>query len=760
MPERLSVGIEQLHYTWAPRGAEGINQFQIAAISAGLKRAPLFALLPDLRRLCRYDHPLGSEEGPASFGWLDLREHRVAFQRVAVPGVEGRSGSFAAHLLVGDPAALPEPEIASSFGAGFWWTGLTEEELDEIAAGKQDFELPPIDWDEALETRVEPGPEAVEPAGALARDLLSVAGSGRLAVLDDGSAFGPALRVLGRRFPDALTGFSLSTYEVSPVFPFTVIGTPERPSGMQVCELAAEGELDPACRATAQRLLGDHPEGEMLRAAVGSLAGSSVGSWSGSRWDMAGALVGLATGAETDPGPIAAVASPETVIYLAHTEPGRERLAQIASRGSSPLLVSLAQARLQISPAHLDSLCAAIGRQFATSGEPRGCAEVLTALPPGSARTKLEQELLRIALQPKSARSRIGADDAVALLGIAATQGLDAERCPALLHQAARHLGACAENQAVPNPLLVAMLRIALEEGGKEVEICQALRKRPRLLMLALPDFEEEGRWLALGGRLPAKQLEGVLPALLSGLARQDQRELSALLQRVSGSAGRQALLAASQLFGRSAIPSVLAELCEQAAAGALPKGELEVARQLLSHGNSNESRRAAELLLGGRVSTEERVRIVYRAGEIRDPTLRTAVFEATVDAALRELRHPDEPGQVWTLLSSSYPGERDEETLERLLRHAMSAPPASGQAILLVWLGTSLLSARPELRKRNGQPKSPAAAKLTATLAQRMSELEIERMTPFAETGDRRTTRWWKNLVAKARGSSSSHRR
>ncbi|HXR30640.1 MAG TPA: hypothetical protein VN752_05830 [Solirubrobacterales bacterium] len=754
MPEGPSAGIEQLHYTWAPRGAEGINQFQIAAISAGLKRAPLFALLPDLRRLCRYDHPPGGGEGPASFGWLDLREYRVAFLRVAVPGVDGRSGSFAAHLLVGSPASLPKAEIASSFGAGFWWTGLTEEELDEIAAGKQDFELPPINWDEALETRVAPGAAAVEPAGALARDLPSAAGSERLAVLDDGSVFGPALRVLGWRFPEALAEISLSTYEVSPVFPFTVVGTPERPSGMQVCDLGTDDELDSTCRAIAQRLLGDDPESELLRAAVGSLSRSGPSQLPGTRWDAAGTLVGLATGTEPDPGPIAATPSPEAVIYLAHTEPGRERLAEIAARGSSPLPASLAQARLQIPPAHLDSLCAAIGRQFATSGEPRGCAGVLSALPPGRARAELEQELLRIALRPESARGGIAADDAVALLGIVAAQDLDAERCQPLLHQAARHLGACAKTHGVPDHLLVAMLRIALEERGKEVEICQALGQRPRLLMLASLDFDEEGHWLAFGRRLPSRQLEKALPALLSGLARQEQRELSALLQRVPRNAGQQALLAASQLLDRGALPPGLAELCEQAAAGALAKGELEVARQLLSHGNSNDSQRAAELLLGGRASTEERVRIAYRAGEIRDPTLLAAVFEATVAAALRELRHPDEPGQVWTLLSASYPGEEDEETLERLLRHAMSAPPASGQAILLAWLGISLLPARPELRKRNGQPRSPTAAKLTATLAQRMSELEIERMTPFAETGDRRTTRWWKNLIAEARSS------
>ena len=66
--EHLGGGIEQLHYTWAPRGAEGINRFQIAAISAGLRRPPLVSLLPDLRRLCRYDRPSGGVEDADDVG--------------------------------------------------------------------------------------------------------------------------------------------------------------------------------------------------------------------------------------------------------------------------------------------------------------------------------------------------------------------------------------------------------------------------------------------------------------------------------------------------------------------------------------------------------------------------------------------------------------------------------------------------------------------------------------------------------------------
>jgi hypothetical protein len=752
MPEGAHrAAIEQLHYTWAPRGAEGINQFQIAAISAGLKQPPLVSLLPDLRRLCRYDHPPGGGDGPASFGWLDLHQHRVAFLRVAVPGVGERSGSFAAHLLVGDAASLPEAEIASSFGAGFWWTGLTDEELEGIADGKQDFELPPVDWSEALETRVEPAPDAVEPAGALARELLSLADGERLAVLDDGSWFGPALRVLGRRLPAALAGVSLSTYEGTPGFPFAVVGTPARPSGVRVCELPADSGLDADGGATARQLLDDRPESDLLRSAIGRPAGPGPGRSGGSRWDAARTLVALASGTAADPGPVAALADPIVIAYLAHSEAGRERLAEAATRGSPQPLAALARARERISPAHFDDLCLAIGRQFGASGDLRGCAGVLAALPPGS-RERLEEELLRIALRPETGDTAIGSEDSVALVRIAAARGLETQRCRPLLRRAARYLGACAEDLTVPDSALVAMLPVALAEGGAEAELCRALRRRPRLLTVASPGIDEQERWLALARRLPSRQLGEALPALLAGLTQRQHRELSMLVERVPGNTGRQALIAAGDLFDRGSLPAVLAELCEGWAAVALADGEVEVGRRLLALGSSRDSQLAAGLLVGPRASTAARVRAAYRVGEIRDPTLRTKIFETAVDGALRELRHPDDAKLVWTLLVSSYPQEDDEALLARLLRHAMRTPPASGQATLLAWLGASLLPARPELRKRNGQPKNRTCAELTATLAQRMSQSEIDRMEPFLETGDHRTARWWKGLVADSR--------
>jgi hypothetical protein len=729
-----------------------MNQFQIAAISSGLKRPPLVSLLPELRRLCRYDRPPGAEYDPISFGWLDLRGHRVAFLRVPVAGIAGRSGSFAAHLLVGPQGSMAEGEIASSFGAGFWWTGLTERELEEIAGGKQDFELPLLDWDEALETRVEPDAEAEGPASVLARDLLSAAAGERLAVLDDQAAFGPALGLLGQRFPQAFDGISLSTWEIAPTFPLTVVGTPVRPSGMEVCDLLGDEGLDPADRATARQLLADEPAADLLRAAVRQLTELGLGGERGSRWEAAGTLVAMAGGAGEELGPVAALANPDVVAYLAVSESGRERLVELATGGAPQLLGALKQARERIPPAQLADLCRAFGRRFEASGELRGCAAALAIFPPGKARERLEEELLTIALRPGPAPGTIADEDAVALLRIATGRRLKVQRCRPLLQLTAPHLGACAENPVVSDEMLVAMLGIALASQGDPGGISRALRAHPRLLGLAKLDRDEEGRWLALAQRLQTRQLEDALPALLLGLTRQSQQELTALMQRVPGPAARQALLTAGHLFDGAA-PRVFAELCEIGATAALAGGELEPARRLLAHGKTSDSRLASHLLVRGPASTSERVQAARRASDLQDPALRSAVFEATADAALRELRHPEDAGLVWSLLASSYPQEEDEEILERLLERAVRTPPGSGQGALLAWLGATLLTQRPQLRKRNGQPKSRRAAELSAVLAQRMSASEAELMTPFAEAEDRRAARWWKSLTADRSG-------
>lgn len=750
---RFGGMIEQLHYTWAPRGAEGMNQFQIAAISAGLRQPPLTRLLPDLRRLCRYDHPPGStEECPASFGWIDIQERRIAFSRVPAQRISGRSGNFAAHILVGERAAMPTAEIATSFEAGFWWTGLTDTELEEIAAGKQDFELPPLNWGEALATRAKPGADATEAAARLASGLLSLASGERLAVIDRDSGFGAALRALGWRFPAALDRISLSTYERTAAFPFTVVGTRERPTGMRICELASDGDLSPDYHPTARELLGERPESELLRGVVSHFAAPGRSGSVGSRWEMAQALVGLADGRESDPDLVATVADPNVIAYLAHTETGRERLADAVIRNPSQPLRALRSARERIPAEHLRGLCLAFRRRYAAAGELQGCADVLSTLPPGPAREDLEEGLLKVALREGSAGTRLGPEDSVALVRIAAARGMDTKGCRPLLRQTARHVGACAEDLAIPDRTLSAMLSLAVEEPGAQQELCRALRRRPRVLAAAPPGLDGQERWLALGLRLPPDQLREALPALLAGLGRQPRRKLSALVRRAPGRPGRRALAAAGNLFDPGTLPPVLADLCEEWAIGALIDGELALAQSLLAHGSSSDGRLAGELLADLGTSTGDCVRVASHVGKIRSAPLRAAVFDTAVDRALRGLRYPDEAGDVWALLASSHAGEGEGATLEGLLDRAMRIPPASGQGILLLWLGTDLLPSHPELSKGRGRPRSRAVNETIAALAERASEAEVERMEAFAKAGDRRAARWWKGLLANRR--------
>lgn len=760
MPEgRDGDRIEQLHYTWAPRGAEGINRFQIAAISAGLKRPPLVSLMPDLRRLCRYDRPARGGDGPASFGWIDLRRHRVAFLRVPVAGTGGRSGSFAAHLIVGPTAALPEGEIASSHGARFWWTGLTAAELEEIANGKRNFELPPVNWDEVLRTRVAPDTEGIDAGGILVADLLSRSGNERLVVHDDGTRFGPALRAVGRRFPDLLTGVSLSTFEAPAVFPFTIIGSVQRPAGIRICDLA-NGKLDPTRSATSRALLADGPTADLLRTAASSPRDSAGNTRTESRLDLIETLVGFADGSVEGPARDAVMANPAAVAYLAQSERGRAYLVAAEARDLPQLLAALRQVAVRIPSAHLEQLCRAFARRVATSGEMRACAAVLAAFPDGAARADLEDEMLRSALRLDRETRKLEAHDALALIRIAAARRLEPGRCLPLLRTAARHVGFCAEDRLVPKPMLAAMLSLGLAEDGDRDELCRALHQYPSLLIESRPDLEDESRWLSLGLRLPSHRLEEALPALLAGLARQPPRSLSALLDRVPERTGRQALLVAGHLCDGSDIPGNLAELCEEKAETALANGDLNSASRLLTYADSNDARVAAELLTLPRRTTADSIRVCKSVGSIEKANLRAAVFEAALDAAVRALRHPNDADMTWTLLCSSYPTATTESNLEHLLRSAVRAPPASGQAALLIWLCAGFLPAHDDLRQRNGEPSSRSVAKLTSTLAGRMSGLEIERIQPFADATDRRARRWWKSLVSehrKAHGSRSA---
>ncbi len=741
--------IEQLHYTWAPRGAEGINQFQIAAISPGLKRAPLVSLLSDLRRLCRYDGPPGSEDGPASFGWLDLGQHRVVFLRVPVAGVGGRSGSFAAHLLVGDPAAMPAAEVATCFEAGFWWTGLTEAELEAIARGKDDFELSPLDWEAALKSRVGDSAGTDSAAETLIQGLLSKDGDGRLAVLDEEGRLGPALRVLGWRFPAAIAEVSFSTFETAPVFPFALLGTLDRPRGLEVCELGGGGNGGGAGsggRTTARELLADEAQAERLRAAV-IRAGVEAGG-GGSRWKVAEALVRLGADESADDEVLAREANPSALAYLTHTEAGRLRIARLVGRGATLVLAALKAARELIAPEDLDGLCDGIGDRYVESGELRGCATVLAVLAPGPGRARVEADLMRVAMRAESAEDEVGSDDAVALLRLAAARGLGVERIKPLLAASAPHIGSCAEDFAVSAETLAAMLPLARERGGGEREVCRALGRHPRLIAEGTTEIAEQERWIEFARRLRGAQLQEALPALLVGLPDAPQSDLTAWVEQTPLIPGRRALLTATRLIEARPLPRSLAGVCEMSGARAAREGDVDDARRLLAQGESPDSRTAANILAAAGASTFDQVRAAYDIARIEDHALRDAVFSTMVKSSLRRMHHLEDPASIWNLLSASYPTDDAEAILERLLRHAVQVPPASNQSLLILWLGTTLLPTFPDLTKRHLQPKNPTIADLIQALALHASDQELDSLTPLAESTPKPTPRWWKSLL------------
>lgn len=125
------MAIEQLRYTWAPRGLSGVSQFQVVGTSAGFSdqasREWAWAI-----ELCTFP---GLARGEAavhwpSVGWVTLRDgRRIVFHRVDA-GVDGagRRGNFAAHILIGSREELPIALGALLLQGAFWWKGVPHDE--------------------------------------------------------------------------------------------------------------------------------------------------------------------------------------------------------------------------------------------------------------------------------------------------------------------------------------------------------------------------------------------------------------------------------------------------------------------------------------------------------------------------------------------------------------------------------------------------------------------------------------------------------
>jgi hypothetical protein len=120
------VTIGQLWYTWADRGAEGINKLQILAASG---------------RLDDRTHPvtqavLSCCYRPAARGlaWLQQGRVRIAFHR-SPTGLDGhgRPGNYFVHALVGDIEVLSPTILARLWNAPFWLTEIPGQVPDKLA---------------------------------------------------------------------------------------------------------------------------------------------------------------------------------------------------------------------------------------------------------------------------------------------------------------------------------------------------------------------------------------------------------------------------------------------------------------------------------------------------------------------------------------------------------------------------------------------------------------------------------------------------
>ena len=223
--------VEQLRYTWAKKGIEGLGRLQPVAASDGLYAGNH----PERRlalRLCRYDLPSQMRDvqtAPVSYGWIDSGLQRFAFRRTYMGDDSfGRPGVFAAHILVGPIQALPSAQLLALFDSPSWWTG---EECPVGLASRvrlSDMEL---------------GPGMPAEAETSRRFLaLLLARRGHLSVAVDAEELASAAYLISLRVPDLFEQLSFSTHESGQSATwFDVVGEggSDRPSSMRLSDVDA-----------------------------------------------------------------------------------------------------------------------------------------------------------------------------------------------------------------------------------------------------------------------------------------------------------------------------------------------------------------------------------------------------------------------------------------------------------------------------------------------------------------------------------------
>lgn len=755
--------IEQLHYTWARRGVEGVNRFQIAAISPGLTKPPLGSLVPVLRKVCQYDRgssarpspsaTVAEQPDPISFGWFDHRDVRVAFCRRGLPPVRGKVGNFAAHLLVGEPRSMAEGELAQLFESSMWWAPPPE--LDaQSSESSHCLQLLPLELADWTGGHTAEDAETLEAAEALAHSLLRLKPKARLAVIGDSWQFGRVLRMIGRICPEALTGISLSTFEATSPFPFRVVGSPTPRAGYESFALHEKHVVDSQFHEAFTRLSEGGAEGALLARAAGAAVAELAGDERRERYRLtAERISGVANGG-VDQLVLSEIAPlPGAIEYLANTAGGREAIAESLIAGDARVSIALRQADATIGRQEIGDIFDLVVDKYLEGRSLRGCGPTIALLRDlvGDAEADQSARVLRTALEGSHAET-LGSGDVAVLLTVAAQEHVDIAALAPLIRRAAARADLFLRDERLPADFLFAVFRNALTEKPLRSDIL-ALFAREHPAELSSPELtnsEVEGLVEVLE-TLEADDLARALAECLATVGRVSNvdRVLTLLTRLDSRDAVR--LLVTSAPESREDPFIVLVRryagvLLAHHIRAASEQVGVARAMELLRPIDDPDCRQALSVLavLDGE-NLPEILHAVSRIATISDVELRAAVERCALPVAVASIRSRADARDVWELLFR--PRFDTAEALIQVLRAAASSPLSASH--VLGWLATDLLRSHPEHVRREGFLRDADGAALVAELAQRAEPRQLQQYEDEVASGVRSVKLWWHDIVS-----------
>jgi hypothetical protein len=712
----MAALLDQLHYTWALRGVEGSNQFQIAAMSAGFKAGPAAAALSMVERLCRYDPPRGKRsELPISFGWLDDEGYRIAFRRIGVPAEKGKQGNFAAHFLVGPVTELSEAAIATLFGSPFWWNGLDSEGIEAEYNRERRFELPQLLLAD-LPVAGPPDEVSVRAGQALLYGIFNQPPGTRIAVTAPAEELGAAIKAAGQFAPEALWGLSFSTYEGEPIFPFDIVGGAGAGSDVIHMSLELPSDFDQLSGLTLDAL---RDEGGLSGVAA-QASGRHGGSGSSDIWEAARRIVSLSQdGAGAGEEALGLLAEPVVVRLVCGAGAGRSAVIAAVQAGSHEVATALRTAGAEMDPTEVAELCSEIADRYRTTRDLRGCGIFAAVF--GSAAGGVLDIALDLALEEERAAEDLRGNDAAALLVRAAERSIDVAAARPLLRGLRKHAVFCAKTQQVPNYYLAAMFEFGLSDPVAADRLGDVVRARPALLSELQLDGTENDRCRDILRPLIFSLGPAVAGRCVIGIPlRPDQAEM----------------------------PPALSQLCDELAAELLLARKQPLACQVLERSNSSDARHSLQVLRDDSHRPREILDMAIRgSSEVRLVALREAVMGFALARAVTAVDAPPDVTAIWEALETCYPSENQLTQLRQLLMLAEEHGTEVTVAELLAWVALVKAPASSELISRLGRIRDNEVDELSLKLAHRVSAAALSSQDEFVKDANRRSRKWWKRL-------------